>query len=350
MNINRLKEILADENVPNYVFDQITYAVYKQGVTDFNDITTISKDLRLKIIKELGTSSVNSLLKISEQKGKQAHKVLFQLESGEKIESVSMIYRPNAKSFETICVSSQSGCGLGCSFCATGMIGFKQNLTGEEISDQVLYFISRGDKVHSVTFMGMGEPLSNVDNVIDSINTLTNPKYFGFSPRHINVSTVGIIPGLEKLTEVHPQVNIAYSLHSPYSEQRAKIMKVEKAFPFKDVLNVLDEHIKKTNRRVFLGYLLLKGVNDSKQHAIDLTKLIKSRGKKWYLYHVNLIKYHPGPSPTKYVKPDEKSLKTFINILQKNNISYSVRQSFGEEVFAACGQLYGKYSQKRKTN
>lgn len=346
MKIAKIKNVLSDTKIPKYVFDQIALAIYKQGITDFNDVTTISKDLRLKIIDRLGTSSTNSLKKVSEQQSQQAHKVLFQLDSGERIETVHMIFKPNGKSFESVCISSQSGCGLGCSFCATGMIGFKQNLTGEEISDQILYFIQQGQQIHSISFMGMGEPLANADSVIDAINILTNKQYFGISPRHISVSTVGIIPGLKKLTKTHPQVNIAFSLHSPYSQQREEIMKVEKAYPFLDVLSVLDNHINKTNRRVFLGYLLLGGVNDSVKHANGLVQLIKNRGKNWYLYHVNLIRYHPCPSPVKYVKPSEKETQAFVEVLKKNNISYSVRQSFGEDIFAACGQLYGEYATK----
>jgi len=344
MKIAKIKEVLSDTKIPKYAFDQIALAIYKQGVTDFNEITTISKDLRSKIIERLETSSTSSLKKISEQQSKQSQKILFQLNSGEKIETVRMLFKPDGKSFESACISSQSGCGLGCSFCATGMIGFKQNLTGEEISDQILYFTSQGHNIHSISFMGMGEPLANADNVIDAINILTNKKYFGISPRHISVSTVGIIPGLKKLSETHPQVNITYSLHSPYPRQREEIMKVEKAFPATDVLTVLDEHINKTNRRVFLGYLLLGDVNDSQKHANDLVKLIRSRGKNCYLYHVNLIKYHPCPSLIKYVKPSDEAVKSFEKVLKINNISYSVRQSFGEDIFAACGQLYGEYT------
>jgi len=344
MKIAKIKNVLSDTTVPKYVFDQIALAIYGQGVTDFNDITTISKDLRLKIIDLLGTSSTNSLKKVSEQQSEQAQKVLFQLASGERIETVRMIFKPDGKSFESACISSQSGCGLGCSFCATGMIGFNQNLSGEEISDQILYFTQQGKQIHSISFMGMGEPLANADNVIDAINILTNKQYFGISPRHISISTVGIIPGLKKLTKAHPQVNIAFSLHSPYPQQREEIMKVERAYPLVDVLSVLDDHISKTKRRVFLGYLLLGSVNDSMKHANDLVKLIRNRGKNWYLYHVNLIKYHPCPSPVKYVKPSEKAIRAFGNVLEENNISYSVRQSFGEDIFAACGQLYGEYA------
>lgn len=344
MKIAKIKNVLSDTKIPKYVFGQIASAIYKQGITDFNDITTITKDLRLKIIDRLGTSYTNSLKKVAEQRSQQTYKILFKLGSGERIEAVRMIFKPNGKSFESACISSQSGCGLGCSFCATGMIGFKQNLTGEEISDQILYFTSQGHRIHSISFMGMGEPLANADNVIEAINILTNKQYFGISPRHISVSTVGIIPGLKKLIKAHPQVNIALSLHSPYSRQREEIMKVEKTYSFLDVLSVLDSHISKNNRRVFLGYLLLGGVNDSVKHANGLAQLIKNRGKNWYLYHVNLIKYHPCPSPVKYNKPREKDILAFVEVLESNNISYSVRQSFGEDIFAACGQLYGNYA------
>lgn len=339
--INNLKRIINKVRVPSYTFDQIIYAIYKKGVVDYTGITTVQKQLRIRLKEELG--EILALKKIYELTGGQAHKVLFETRDGQRIETVLMIFRPGDDMHESLCISSQSGCALGCKFCATGAIGFKKNLTGEEISDQVLYFRSRGFVIGSISFMGMGEPFSNTDNVFEALRIITKKDFLGMSPRKISISTVGIIPGIKRLTKEYPQVNLAFSLHSPFSQQRLELMPITRTYPIEEVFKVLDEHILMTNKRVFIAYVLLGGVNDSPQHANAVVNLIKRRGKTSYLYHVNLIRYHPGPTIEEFKKPASEKIDMFMDILGKGRISCSLRQSFGVKIYAACGQLYGKY-------
>lgn len=220
--LERIEKILLATRSPPYVVDQIKHAIYKLGVTDYMQITNISKSLRNKLRAELG--DVLSLRKVSEKTDKQVNKVLFETKDSKRFESVKMIFRPGGRTLSSLCISAQSGCALGCKFCATGAIGLKCNLTGEEISDQVLYFKSCGLDIDNVAFMGMGEPFANPDNVFDALRVLTSPDLFGMSPRRISISTVGIIPRIHRLTKEFPQVNLAFSLHTPFSKQREELM------------------------------------------------------------------------------------------------------------------------------
>jgi 23S rRNA (adenine-C8)-methyltransferase len=180
------------------------------------------------------------------------------------------------KSWSSFCISSQEGCGYACSFCATGKLGFKKNLTPDEITDQLLYFLLQGQRIDSVSFMGMGEPLAN-PFLFETLKLLTHPQLFGLSQRRITISTVGIIPTLYELTTSFPQVHLTFSLHSPFPDQRSELMPVNQIFPLYEVLKALDDHILKTGKRVYLAYVLLQDVNDSLLHAQEIIKLVKSR-------------------------------------------------------------------------
>lgn len=338
--LNKISDFLQEKN-KKLLLKQLSFAIYKKGIVDFEKMTTIPKDVRAHLKENLGEAL--SLKKIFEVEGQQAHKVLFETKDKNKIEAVRMLFRPNDDVHESLCISSQSGCALGCRFCATGAIGFKKNLTAEEICDQVLYFKSKGQETDSISFMGMGEPLSNPENVFEALNILTNPELMGLSPRRINVSTVGIVPQIRILTEKFPQVNLAFSLHSPFPEERLNLMPVTKSYPIEMVFEALDAHIKKTKRRVFLAYILLAGINDDAGHAKALVELIRKRGEHSYLYHVNLIRYHSGPTDTEFKETTQEKIDGFRKILEENKISNSLRQSFGLKIFAACGQLYGGY-------
>lgn len=212
--------------------------------------------------------------------------VLFGLPDDVRIEAVSLRFPTH----QSLCISSQAGCALACSFCATGTIGLKRQLTADELFAQVLYF-AQEEQIDSVSFMGMGEPLVN-PNVFDAIERIVDPQEgLGLSARSLNVSTVGIIPGLLKLNNRCPQVNVAFSLHSPFAEQRSQLVPTNRLFPFDEVFRVLDERIRQTGRRVWVAYLLLEGENDSEEHAKALASLLRSR-PAWHLYHVNLLPYN----------------------------------------------------------
>lgn len=338
----KLKKYLDSRNEPKYRYVQITNAVFSKRISNFQKMTNLPKRLQKELMNEFG--DLLTLEVIKKQRVKQTTKVLFQLNDKERVESVKMDYTSGKNSWKSICVSSQIGCKLKCSFCATGKIGFKRNLSTDEIIDQVLYFYLKGDDINSVSFMGMGEPLLN-PATFDAIAIFTDRCLFNISQRKINISTVGIVPALEKLIGMFPQTNIAFSLHTPFEKQRMEMMPISRKYHIVDVFKVLDEHIITNKRKVFLVYMMLEGINDSKKHLERLIELVKERNKTSYLYHINLIRYNKA----KGVKVEyEASTKTsyFKTELLKAGIHVTVRQPFGTQINAACGQLYANYKSK----
>ena len=287
-----------------------------------------------------------TLKKVSETRANQAHKILFETRDGHRIETVRMVFKPSKerkKEHVSICISSQSGCALGCKFCVTGAVGFKKNLTADEIVGQALYFEKQGLKIGNISFMGMGEPFANEDNVFKALDVFTNPELMGIGSRRISVSTVGIVHGIKRLTRDHPQVNLAFSLHTPFPKQRLEIMPITRKYPIDEVMKAIDEHVRKTKRKVFIAYALFSDFNDSVEHAKSLADLIKSR-KNSYLYHVNLIRYNPGSADSRFKRPSVARVYKFRETLLRMRVRHTLRQSFGTNIDAACGQLHAGYS------
>lgn len=254
-----------------------------------------------------------------------------------KIESVLLRHKDDRN---TVCVSSQVGCPLGCQFCITGTLGFKRNLESLEIVEQVLFFArllkkpfgTAQGKVTNVVFMGMGEPFLNYDNVIGAIKILNDKDGFNLGARHFSISTVGIIEGIEKLAKENLQINLAVSLHAPEDRLREKIMPINKKYPLAKILAAVRNYIKETNRRVMFEYIMIKDMNDSDEQAKELAELLKNIP----LSFVNLISYNP----TGIFRPSEPvTIKKFKEILEKNGISVTQRYRFGDDIRAACGQL-----------
>lgn len=332
MEIEKLKKILEDKGHPNYRFSQIYQAVFCDLIFDFDKITTISKDLRNILKKEV---KLFSLKEEKIQTNKEVEKVLFKLHDGHFIETVLMKHDYKRK---TVCVSSQVGCPLDCKFCATGKMGFIRNLDWQEITDQVLFFAQREkEKNLNVVFMGMGEPFLNYDNVLKAIRILNDKNGFNLAARSISISTAGIIPGIKKLEKENLQINLAISLNSPDNKQRSEIMPVNINYPLKDLIAAAKEYIVKTNRKVFLEYVMLKGINDNQESIDKLIKLLKDEP----LFHLNLIRYNDINS--EFMSPDKKTVEQFKNQLEKNNINTTIRHNFGHKIDAACGQLSTKY-------
>lgn len=332
MEIEKLKKILKDRGEPDYRFSQIYQAVFCDLIFDFDKITTISKELRENLKKEV---KLFSLKEKEVQIDKGVEKALFELHDGNLIETVLMKHDYKRK---TVCVSSQIGCPLGCKFCATGKMGFIRNLDWQEIIDQVLFFAQRENERNlNVVFMGMGEPFLNYDNVLKTIRILNDKNGFNLAARSISVSTAGIIPGIKKLQDEGLQVNLAVSLNSPDNKQRSDIMPVNNQFPLKDLIKALREYIAKTNRKVFLEYVMLKGINDDQKSIDKLVKLLEHEP----LFHLNLIRYNDTNS--EFMSSDKKTIEEFKNQLEKNNINTTIRHSFGDKIDAACGQLSTKY-------
>ena len=329
---NKILDLVSRQNLPKYTYDQIIEAIYKKGVKTFDQITNVSKELRSLLSQNIG--NILTLEKIQESNSEYASKILFKTLDGQTIETVKMNY----KNHTSLCISTQVGCQMGCKFCATGAAGFVRDLSCDEIVDQVLYFLQEGQKIDTIIVSGMGEPFVN-PNFFDALEISTDKKYLGFGARKISVSTVGIVPGITKLSKEYPQINIALSLHSPFQAERESLIPAGKSYKIKDIFHALDGHVNKNKRKVFLVYLLLREVNDSKEHAQALVKLIKERGVNSYLYHVNLMKFHPGDTTYSFGETNLVALKYFEETLKKNGINYTVRQDFGLGIDAACGQL-----------
>lgn len=343
-----INQILTQYQAPKYRTEQLYSAIYRSPLQKFSDIHTLPKTLISPLIETLG-DDILTLKKISEIKGKQAHKVLFVTKDGHQIESVRLTYHLKTGIHHSLCISTQSGCALGCTFCATGAIGFKKNLTSDEIVDQVLYFIKNDLPVDTIIFMGMGEPFSNPNNTFGAVSILTDPAKMAIADRRLSISTVGIIPGIEHLTKHFPQVNLAFSLHSPFTEQRRQLMPVTNAYPPEAVFAALDEHLKVTNHKVFIAYLLLKDVNDSPDHAQALADLVSANPLRRKLLHVNLIRFNPADSRATFQRSPANAVERFKKILDDAGVHNTLRRDFGTEINAACGQLAAEYHKKTET-
>lgn len=330
--LTTLTSLFTTLNQPQFKLDELLRSFYQTELKSWSDLRYLPKP----IIAGLNSIPFSTLTPLTTQSSPQATKVLFSTAYGHQLESVLLSY----KTHTALCVSSQSGCALGCTFCATGAIGFKKNLTTDEILDQYLYFLHLGHKIDSIIFMGMGEPFANPEAVFSALNQLTT--LCGLSPRRISISTVGLVPGITRLTAEYPHINLAYSLHSPFPEQRLLLMPVTKAYPIADVFTALDAHIAATNHKVFIAYLLLKDVNDSLKHAEALGELISSRPRP-DLYHINLIRYNPASSKDKFQRSSANQVAAFAQILDKFHMHYTIRRDFGTGIAAACGQLSASY-------
>ncbi|OGZ19842.1 MAG: 23S rRNA (adenine(2503)-C(2))-methyltransferase [Candidatus Nealsonbacteria bacterium RIFCSPHIGHO2_01_FULL_43_31] len=334
MDLNKIEETLEQE--PAFRLKQIKKAVFNDLIENWDEATTLPLALRKTLQADCPISELEPEKTLTSKDG-DTLKILFLTKDGSKIESVLMKHIDERN---TVCVSSQVGCSVGCEFCATGELGFKRNLSDSEIVDQVLYFArllkKEGDKVTNVVFMGMGEPFLNYDNVLGAIKTLNNKDGFNLGARHMSVSTVGVVEGIKKFTEADLQVNLAISLHAPDNVLRSKLVPLNKTYPIEKVLSAVDSYIQKTKRRVMFEYLMIDGVNDGEKQALSLAKLLKKP-----LYFLNLISYNPTGHCEFKPSPGWK-IKKFKEILERAGISVTQRYEFGKEIKGACGQLAGK--------
>lgn len=342
----QIQQAISDWGFPSYRYEQLIQSVFRQRIGEFEHMHILPQRLRRSLINRFG-HSVCRLRPVSEKASGQVKKVLLALPDNEHIETVALRYK---KGWESFCVSSQCGCGFGCQFCATGTIGLKRNLTAKEITEQLLYFHLRGHKLDSISFMGMGEPLAN-PNIFDVLELLTDPAYFGLSQRKITLSTVGILPGIRKMTKAFPQVNLAFSLHSPFDKQRSVLMPVNRKYPLHEVVKALGEHIEKTKRKVFIAYILIGNLNDTPGHARAVAELLRTKTAFPHLFHLDLIPYNPTDKvPCHFIMPDPHRIRQFGDILRAEGLSVTKRAQFGSDIDAACGQLYGGDSMNAPAN
>lgn len=327
MDLNNLEKTLSSE--PKFRIKQAKEAIFKDLAEDWNSVFTFPKDLREKLNLECPLS-INAKT-LTSNDGKTI-KSLITLDDGLAIETVLMRHEDGRN---TICISAQVGCALGCKFCATGAMGFKRNLESFEIVDQILFFArllkKEEKKVTNVVVMGMGEPFLNYDNVLSAIRILNDHEGFNLGARNFSISTSGIIEGINKLSEEPLQINLAISLHTPDTELRSKIMPINEKYPLNDVLTSVENYVKKTNRKVMFEYLMLEGINDSEDCARRLIPLMRKP-----LFMVNLVTYNR----TGNFKPSPQNVITnFKKILEQNGVNVTQRFSFGSDIKAACGQL-----------
>ena len=320
------------EKEPKYRFGQAQKALFQDLILNWQEAIALPLPLREELDKNC---PIEISAEIHASKDEKTIKALVNLEDGLAIETVLMRHKDKRN---TVCVSSQVGCAMNCSFCATGKLGFKRNLEIWEILEQVLFFARYlkefGEKITNIVFMGMGEPFLNYENVMGAVKILNDKDGFNLGARHISISTSGIIEGIEKLAEEGLQVNLAISLHAPDDELRSELMPVNKIYSIAKILNAANDYIKKTNRRVMFEYIMIDNVNDSEEQAKELAKLM-SRS----LYFVNLITYNL----TGIFKPSSNSkIKKFKEILEKGGVVVTQRFGFGQDIEGACGQLAAK--------
>ena len=299
------------------------------GVSSFDEMRNLPRPLREKLGERAGLGILTPLqVQTSRQDG--TRKYLFGLEDGNAIESVFMKYKYG----NSICISSQAGCRMGCRFCASGMDGLRRNLTPGEMTGQLLAAErDTGEKINHVVVMGTGEPFDNYENLSVFLRLLHAPEGLNLSMRNITVSSCGIIPGIQRFAEDFPQVNLAISLHAPNDEIRSSMMPVSRAYSMEALLAACRDYTKKTSRRITFEYTLVKGVNDQPGHAQELANRLKGM-----LCHVNLI-------PLNTVKEsglgttDRKTAMDFQAALEKKGITATIRRELGDDIDGACGQL-----------
>lgn len=325
--LSDMQEYFASIGEKKFKAKQIYEWLYKKRVYKFSDMSNIGRALQEKLESTFDTS----MLKLRRrQTSKLTNKYLFELSDGNLIEAVLMRHDYGL----SVCVSSQVGCNMGCTFCESGRLKKVRDLRAGEIVRQILMIESDiGSRISSVVVMGIGEPFDNYDNIMDFIRIINDPLGIAIGARHITVSTSGIVPRIYDYANEDIQTNLALSLHAPNNVLRNKIMKVNKAYPLDDVLKALKYYIEKTNRRVTIEYLLLSGVNDSIDEAKELAHLIKGINA-----YVNLIPYNET-SHIEYKKSSNEAIMKFYDTLKKLGINVTVRREFGGNIDAACGQL-----------
>lgn len=333
---------------PAFRQKQLRHALFNEFVSNFSEMTTFPKELREELAKE----SFLSFQVLRHHEGEEVEKVLIELSDGKKVEAVLMKH----KGRNTFCVSSQVGCACDCSFCSTGALGFTRNLSEREIVEQVLYFARvlkkrwqeqhPGEKwnretvgpefvIRNVVFMGMGEPLLNLENVRAAVHTMAAPEGLNLGRRRITVSTVGIVPGIEDMLSWPEIPNLALSLHAATNALREEIVPMTKPYPLPKLFAALDAFSQKSGKRIFYEWAVLRGVNDTTEQMDALGELLEKRSA-----HMNFIPYNPGPSRISYKRPSIDHVRKMQEHLEKHyGVPSTIRTSYGDKIAGACGQL-----------
>ena len=338
MDVIAIQNYLSSLKLPAFRQKQILKNYFSGRYLTFSEMTDLPKDLRDSLDKKYPLLSVCEMKLL---KDKNTQKTALKLQDGLIVESVLMDY----DQWLTVCVSSQVGCPLNCAFCATGKMGFKRNLTAEEIVDQILYWKNilsnpnkppflkggarRAEDLKRIVFMGMGEPFLNWDNLLSAVRTIREDLDIG--SRKISISTAGIIPKIYEFSDHNTEINLAISLHAPDQETRQKIMPIALKYHFDDLIKALNYYTAHTRRQLFLEYALIEGINDSQIHLEKLILLLKSNR----LFYLNLIPLNPVRGGLN----SSSKINLFSDTLSKNHLNYSLRRSLGQTSNSACRQL-----------
>ncbi len=324
------EDYFVDKGDKKFKGQQVFDWLYRKRISSFDEITNIKKEI-IEMLKEEFSMRTISITKV--ERDVDVNKYLFSLNDNEKVEAVLM----NHLYGNSLCISTQVGCNMGCKFCESGRLKKVRNLETHEMVEQILLVEEEcGKRISHVVVMGIGEPFDNYDNLVKFIEIINHPKGIELGSRHITVSTCGIVPKIKEFMKLPYQVNLAISLHAPNNKIRNEIMPINKAYPIEILMNTLKEYIQTTNRRVTFEYILLDGINDNKECAMELAQLVK--GMNCY---INLIPYNETNNIS-YKRTKSENISKFYDILKKNKINVTIRREYGSKISAACGQLRSK--------
>ena len=331
-----MQEWILEQGEKKFRADQIWEWLYRKRVQTFEEMTNLSKDLIAKLNEQFVVNPLKQ--RIVQESADGTVKYLFELPDGMLIETVLMRQHYGL----SVCVTTQVGCNIGCTFCASGLIKKQRDLNNGEIVAQIMlvqkYFDERGqdERVSHIVVMGIGEPFDNYNNVLNFIRTINDDKGMAIGARHITVSTSGLAHKIREFANEGVQVNLAVSLHAPNNELRSSIMKINRAFPIEKLFAAIEYYIETTNRRVTFEYIMLNEVNDGVEQALELAELLKNIKK---LSYVNLIPYNPVSEHDQYSRSPKERVMVFYDTLKKKGVNCVVRQEHGTDIDAACGQL-----------
>ncbi|MBU1049847.1 23S rRNA (adenine(2503)-C(2))-methyltransferase RlmN [Candidatus Bipolaricaulota bacterium] len=332
LSLEELIASLAQLNEPAFRATQIWHAAFKDLSTSYAETTTLSKTLKIKLDEVIPWKS-SVVLKSLSSSDRQTTKLLLQLDDGETIEAVIMRYARR----NTACISTQVGCAMACKLCATGQSGFTRDLTAGEIVDQVLTCarLLRNESQHlsNVVFMGMGEPLANYEATLQAIRILNDPRGFSLGARSFTISTVGIVPGIRRLSQESLQINLAVSLHTADEALRSQLVPINHRYPVAEIVRACRAYVRATHRRVTFEVALIAGVNDSDAHAAQIAEALHG-----VLCHVNIIPFNPIAGSSWHSSTNER-VQAFAHIIESVGYPVTIRQSRGTDIQAGCGQL-----------
>ncbi len=342
LNMKQMEEMLASLGQKSYRARQIYSWLYRKRVLTFEEMT----DLPAGLIEQLKQKyCIMPVVLVEKQVSRDlTAKYLFKLQDGSTIETVLMHFNFG----KSVCVTSQVGCNMGCTFCASGLLKKQRDLTAGEMTGQIMFvqkeLDSQGARVDNVVVMGTGEPFDNYDNVMDFCKVINSDHGLAIGARHITISTCGIVPKIRQFAEEHYQYNLAVSLHASNDDLRQKLMPIDKAYPMDVLMDALKHYSEGNHRRLTFEYILLKGVNDSNDNAVELADLI--RGMNAY---VNLIPYNEVDE-NGYHTTDEKSALRFYDVLMKHGVKATLRTKHGDDIDAACGQLRARHERNKTSS